>query len=127
MRVFLLYVTWVLVLLPGASWAYRDYFTTEQKAQLAKIQTVLVDAIALTDKGAVDAGPIAQTVSRRLGELGYTIVQDRVKPHDAVVKVKCERRCRLARCSVAALEGTCLSAHLSLGRDEGQMATGAAH
>jgi len=78
--------------LPGPSWAYRDYFTTDQKAQLAKIQTVLIDAMALTDKGAFDSTPIAEVASRRLGELGYTIVQDRAKPHDAVFKVKCEQR-----------------------------------
>ena len=66
MRVFLLSMACVLLLLPGPSWAYRDYFTTDQKAQLAKVQTVLVDAIALTDKGAVDAGPIAEIASRRL-------------------------------------------------------------
>lgn len=92
MRAFLLSIACLLVLLPTPSWAYRDYFTIDQKAQLAKVQTVLVDAMALTDKGAVEAGPIAEVVSRRLGELGYTMVQDRTKPHDAVFKVKCEQR-----------------------------------
>jgi hypothetical protein len=82
----------VLVVLTGPSWAYRDYFTVEQKAQLAKIQTVQVEAIALTDKGAIDAKPIAEMTSRRLQELGYTIVQDRTKPHDVLFKVKCEQR-----------------------------------
>ena len=81
-----------LAVLPGPVWAYRDYFTVEQKAQLAKIQTVLVDAIALTDKGAIDAKPITEVTSRRLQELGYTIVQDRAKPHDVLFKVKCEQR-----------------------------------
>lgn len=74
------------------AWAYRDYFTADQKAQLDKIQTVLVDATALTDKGAGDAGPISEVASRRLRELGYTTIQDRTKPHDAVFKVKCEQR-----------------------------------
>lgn len=92
MRLFLLSIACMLVLLPRPSWAYRDYFTTDQKAQLAKVQTVLIEAMALTDKGTVEAGPIAEIVSRRLGELGYTMVQDRVKPHDAVFKVKCEQR-----------------------------------
>ncbi|HEY6972875.1 MAG TPA: HEAT repeat domain-containing protein [Nitrospiraceae bacterium] len=82
----------LLVVLAGPVWAYRDYFTVEQKAQLAKIQTVLVDAIALTDKGAIDAKPIAEVTSRRLQELGYTIIQDRTKPHDVLFKVKCEQR-----------------------------------
>jgi hypothetical protein len=82
----------IFALLAGPSWAYRDYFTAEQKAQLAKIQTVAVDAIALTDKGTVDSKPIAEVTSRRLQELGYTIVQDRTKPHDVLFKVKCEQR-----------------------------------
>ena len=72
--------------------AYRDYLTVEQKAQLEKIQTVLVEAIALTDKGTVDAGPLADVASRRLAELGYTVVRDAAKPHDATFKLKCEQR-----------------------------------
>lgn len=92
MRVLLLSVSCILFFLPDSSWAYRDYFTADQKAQLAKVQTILIDAIALTDKGTADAGPIAEIAARRLGELGYTVVQDRTKPHDAVFKVKCEQR-----------------------------------
>src|SRR5215831_3074438 len=82
----------ILALVAGPSWAYRDYFTPEQKAQLAKIQTVAIDSIALTDKGAIDAKPIAEVASRRLQELGYSIIQDRSKPHDVLFKVKCEQR-----------------------------------
>lgn len=92
MRVLFLSIACVLIFLPESSWAYREYFTADQKALLAKVQTVLVDAIALTDKGTVDAGPIAEVVSRRMGELGYIVVQDRTKHHDAVFKVKCEQR-----------------------------------
>ena len=72
--------------------AYRDYLTAEQKAQLEKIHTVLVEAIALTDKGTVDAGPITEVAARRLGEMGYAVVRDAGKPHDATFKVKCEQR-----------------------------------
>jgi hypothetical protein len=75
---------------PG--WAYRDYFTPEQKAQLAAIQNVLVDVVALTDRGSVDPGPIREVVAARMAELGYTIVTDPSKPHDVVFKVKCEQR-----------------------------------
>ena len=82
----------VVALSSPPSWAYRDYFTPEQKALLDKIQTVRIEAIALTDKGAVDAAPIAELVARRMGELGYTVVQEAGKPHDAVFKVKCEQR-----------------------------------
>ena len=72
MRVALLLSTlaFTVVALPSPpSWAYRDYFTSEQKALLEKIQTVRIEAIALTDKGAVDAAPIAELVARRIGEL----------------------------------------------------------
>ena len=77
---------------PPPSWAYRDYFTTEQKALLEKIQTLRIEAIALADKGAVDAGPSAEVIARRMSELGYTVVREPGQPHDAVVKVKCEQR-----------------------------------
>src|SRR5690348_14046552 len=82
----------VPALLPDPAWAYRDYLTVEQKAQLEKIQTVLVEAIALTDKGTGDAAPITDVAARRMGELGYTVVRDASKPHDATFKVKCEQR-----------------------------------
>jgi hypothetical protein len=72
--------------------AYRDYFTPDQKALLDKIQIVRVEALALTDKGAVDPAPITELVTRRMGELGYTIVGEANKPYDVVIKVKCEER-----------------------------------
>jgi hypothetical protein len=73
-------------------WAYRDYLTPEQKARLEKIQTLRIEAIALTEKGAVDAAPIAELVARRIGELGYTVVSEAGTAHDVVFKVKCEER-----------------------------------
>lgn len=81
-----------LGLVSGTSWAYRDYFTPEQKEQLAKIQSVLVETVALTDHGPVDAGPIREVAVRRLQELGYTVVTDPAQPHDVVFRVKCEQR-----------------------------------
>ena len=95
MRVALLLATlaFTVVALPSPhSWAYRDYFTPEQKALLDKIQTVRIEAIALTDKGAVDAAPIAELVARRIGELGYTVVREASIPHDVVFKIKCEQQ-----------------------------------
>ena len=95
MRIALLLATLVctVVALPApSSWAYRDYFTPEQKALLDKIQTVHIEAIALTDKGAVDAASIVELVARRIGELGYTVVRKTSTPYDVVIKVKCEQR-----------------------------------
>ena len=85
-------VAMLCALLPGTSQAYRDYFTVEQKEQLAKIQTVLVEAVALTDRGSADAGPIREVAVRRLSEIGYTVVTDASKPNDVTFKIKCEQR-----------------------------------
>ena len=82
----------VVALSVSPSWAYRDYFTPEQKALLDKIQTLRIEAIALTDKGAVDAAAIAELVARRMGELGYAVVGESGKSYDVVIKVKCEQR-----------------------------------
>jgi hypothetical protein len=75
-----------------ASWASREYFSLEQKQQLAKVQAVLVEVLALTDKGGVDPAPLTEVVVRRLGQLGYTIVTKEDQPHEVVFKVKCEQR-----------------------------------
>ena len=79
-------------LTPIPGFAYRDYFTAEQKAQLEKIRVVRIEAIALTDKGTADAGPILDVAARRIGELGYEVVREGGKPHDVVFRVKCEQR-----------------------------------
>ncbi len=75
-----------------SSWAYRDYFTTGQKALLEKIHTLRIEAIALADQGVLDATPLTELVARRMGELGFTVIREAGQPHDAVLKVKCEER-----------------------------------
>ena len=59
-----------LSLIHSSASAYREYFTPEQKAQLEKIRTVLVDVITITDKGGVDAGALTDVVAQRLNETG---------------------------------------------------------
>ena len=82
----------VVALSSPHSWAYRDYFTPEQKTLLGKIQAVRIEPIALVNKGAVDAAPIAELVARQIGELGYTVVREASIPHDVVFKIKCEQQ-----------------------------------
>lgn len=72
--------------------ARRTYMTPEQQEQLKQAQTVLVQVIALTEKGRADAEPITQVVKTRLEEVGYDVSTDRSKPHDVTLKVKCEER-----------------------------------
>ena len=84
-------LTLTIGLVSTTSWAYREYFTPEQKEHLAKAQTVAVDAIAITDKGTVPADSIAATVTRRLEEVGYKVVPP-AQPHDVLLRVKCEQR-----------------------------------
>ncbi len=86
------FVLFLSVAVASSASAYREYFTAEQKAQLAKIQTVLVEVIVLADKGSMDPTSIAEVVSGRMAELGYTTLRDPAKPHDVVLRVKCEQR-----------------------------------
>ena len=81
----------VCSLAPSAE-AYRDYFSEAQKKELGKIQKVLVETLALTDKGPGNADGIRDVVIRRMDELGYSATTDSTLPHDVVVRVKCEQR-----------------------------------
>ncbi|MGE0472106.1 MAG: HEAT repeat domain-containing protein [Nitrospirales bacterium] len=92
--------TWPVVLIllvVGCFWALptearRIHLSPEQKLQLEKAQTVLVEVLALTEKGAQDATPLTATVTERLEEIGYTTTTERSTPHDVEVKVKCEEQ-----------------------------------
>ena len=70
--------------------ARRIHLTPDQKTQLEKAQTVLVEVLALTEKGTYDPSPLVATVKTRLEGIGYTVTTDRSQPHDVAVKVKCE-------------------------------------
>lgn len=71
--------------------ARKELLTTQQKELLEKTEHVLVEMIAITDHGSIDPGPLTEVVTRRLKEVGYTVVTDPAQPHDLVFKVKCEQ------------------------------------
>ncbi len=73
------------------AWAYREHFTSEQKSQLEKIHTVLIEAIALTDKGRTDSASLANAAAERLKEVGYQVILDHSQPHDVLFRIKCEQ------------------------------------
>lgn len=81
----------LLIGLVTDGWARRESLTPEQKSQLEKIQSVLVDVLAIGDKGALDAEPLRQVVITRLKEFGYTVTTDSGQPHDVLFRVKCEQ------------------------------------
>ncbi len=82
----------VLGLFHASALAYREHFTAEQRAQLEKIQTVLIDVITLTDTGNADSGRLADIIRQRLSEVGYVVVRNPATPHDVLFRVKCEER-----------------------------------
>ena len=76
--------------------ARRSHVTPEQRAELAKVQTLYLKVLALTENGRVSPDELRTVVQARLEEIGYTVVTDRKKPHDVEFRVKCEERKRWA-------------------------------
>ena len=91
-RSFALALFFMCICLTDDSLARREIMTQEQKDKLEKIERILVEVLAITDKGTVDPGPLREVVLRRLQEVGYTALTDPAQPHDLVFKVKCEQR-----------------------------------
>jgi hypothetical protein len=81
----------VLILLVSPTWARQESMTPEEKQKVERIDKVLLEVIALSDKGSTDAGPFQEVVTRRLQEFGYTIVTDPAQPNDVTFNVKCEQ------------------------------------
>jgi hypothetical protein len=87
----------ILLLLPAFStdsFARRAYIPPEQKAQLSRIHTIWVSALALSEKGLVSPEPILRVVQRRFEELGFRVVTDPAHLHDVEFHIICEERKR---------------------------------
>jgi hypothetical protein len=91
-RIVVLMTVGALFLLGDTSWARRDSLTTEQKSQMERIDRVLIDVLALSDQGPLDARPLVEVVVNRMKEFDYTPVTDPAQPHDVDLKIKCEQR-----------------------------------
>src|SRR5262245_31844285 len=81
----------LVLLLASNGWARQESLTAEEKQKLEKIDRVLVEVIALSDKGPADAAPFIEVVTKRMKEFGYTIVTDPAQPHDVTFNIKCEQ------------------------------------
>ena len=83
-------LTWLMA---DESAARRDSLSQEQKDKLENVQRVLVETIAITERGPQqNPGVLAATVVNRMQALGYTVLTDPAQPHDVIVRVKCEQR-----------------------------------
>lgn len=72
--------------------AERILFNPQQKAQLQRAETIFVKAVALTEKGLVDPALIEAAAADRLTATGFTVITAESKPHDVVLKVRCDER-----------------------------------
>ena len=82
----------LVILVVSNSWARQESMTEEEKHKLEKIDRVLAEVIALSDKGPVEVGAFTEVVTKRMKEFGYTVVTDPAQPHDVILNVKCEQR-----------------------------------
>ena len=72
--------------------ARRNAFTPDQKELLKTTQNIRIQALALTEKGSVNANIIQKTVSTRLQNMGFTITEPNSPENDLTLRVKCEER-----------------------------------
>ncbi|MEC9005913.1 MAG: hypothetical protein VX564_03170, partial [Nitrospirota bacterium] len=76
------------------STARRSHINPEQREKLAKIQTVYVNVLALTEDGKIPSDDIMAIIKTRMEELSYKIVIDRKAEFDVQLLVKCEEQAR---------------------------------
>ena len=92
-------LSWLISLVLLGTWyvaphvsAERILFNAQQKAQLERVETIFVKTVALTEKGLVDPTLIETAAADRLTATGFTVITTASKPHDVVLKVRCDER-----------------------------------
>ncbi len=92
-------LAWLISLVLLGTWyvppqvsAERILFNPQQKAQLQRVETIFVQAIALTEKGLVDPALIETAAADRLTATGFTVITAESKTNGAVLKVRCDER-----------------------------------
>ena len=83
---------WIGIGMPGILSAGSPAVTNSSAAPLEQVQYVLIETLALTERGSQDSAALHQVVSERLAQAGFTPVPDVNTPHDIMVRVKCEER-----------------------------------
>lgn len=77
---------------PNDSIARRNTLAPDQKERLKNAQNVSVQALALPEKGSVNANMIQKVVSTRLENMGFTVTEPNSPENDLMLRVKCEER-----------------------------------
>ena len=70
----------------------RRIVNAQQKDRLERAENVFVSALALTEKGVVDAAVIRKAVTEQLSSIGFSITSVNTDAHNVTLKVKCEER-----------------------------------
>jgi hypothetical protein len=83
---------WIGFGLPVLLSAASPVVTSTPAVPLQQVQQVLIETLALTERGLQDSTAIHQIVSERLAQVGFTPIHDINTPHDIIVRVKCEER-----------------------------------
>ena len=83
---------WLWLVISAPIISFFSPWTEVHAASLAQAQRVLVETVALTERGIQDSTVLQQTVSKRLAQTGFDPVQTPTDPHDVMVRVKCEER-----------------------------------
>lgn len=78
--------------IPFLVWAQQPQPEEHLVHPLVAAQVLLVESVALTERGLQDSSTITKTVTDKLSQAGFTMVSSPDQPHDAVVRVKCEER-----------------------------------
>lgn len=79
-------------IVPPETFARSNALTPEQQEHLRTTQNIRIQVLALTEKGLTESDGIQHVISERLRTLGLSIAETPTKPHDVVLKVKCEER-----------------------------------
>jgi hypothetical protein len=74
------------------AWAQQSQPEEHLVHPLLTAQVLLVESIALTERGLQDSSIIEKTVTDKLSQAGFTVVSAPDQLHDVVVRVKCEER-----------------------------------
>ena len=91
------WISWVisLLLIGGLAEegsARRVILDAQQKDRLERAEKIFVSALAITEKGLVDATGIRKAAAEQLSSIGFSVTSVKTDAHDVTLKVKCEER-----------------------------------